>query len=126
MYIFYAFLALLPPVNRLRPRTPPPPPPTNSAEAKSPKSPQSPPKIIEQLEKSREVKKVVKPTVLYENAEFHNKPEAASSISVTPQQATPPRRAGTVNENINVNVRLKRFSFCTIVLSQIPWMQLIS
>lgn len=100
---FLCFIALLPPVNRIRPRTPPPPPPTSSAEAKSQKSPQSPPEIIEQLEKSREVKKVVKPTVLYENAEFHNKPEAASSIGVTPQQATPPRRAGTVNVNISVS-----------------------
>ncbi|KAI3365620.1 hypothetical protein L3Q82_010706, partial [Scortum barcoo] len=84
--------ALLPPVNRIRPRTPPPPPPTISAEAKSQKSPQSLPKIIEQLEKNKEVKKVAKPTVFYENAEFYSKVQAASSISETPQQTTPPRR----------------------------------
>lgn len=89
------FLALLPPVNRIRPRSPPPPPPqTNSADAKSPKSVQSPPKVIEQLEKGKEVKKVVKPTPFYENAEFHNKPEAASSVSIAPQP--PPRKTGTV------------------------------
>ncbi|KAM9336547.1 circularly permutated Ras protein 1-like [Symphorus nematophorus] len=84
--------ALLPPVNWVRPRTPPPPPPTNSAEAKSTKSLPSSPKIIEHLEKSREESKVEKPTVFYENAEFHNKLEAASSISATPQQMTPPRK----------------------------------
>ncbi|XP_070783310.1 circularly permutated Ras protein 1-like isoform X2 [Enoplosus armatus] len=85
--------ALLPPVNRIRPRIPPPPPPTNSAEAKSTKSIPSPPNIIEQLEKSREVKKAVKPTSPpYENAEFHNKKEAASSISITPQQTALPRK----------------------------------
>ncbi|XP_044035573.1 circularly permutated Ras protein 1-like isoform X2 [Siniperca chuatsi] len=84
--------ALLPPVNRIRPRIPPPPPPTSSAEAKSPKSHPSPPKIIEQLEKSKGVKKVVKPTSFYENAEFHNKLETASSISITPQQTAPPRK----------------------------------
>ncbi|XP_028423636.1 circularly permutated Ras protein 1-like isoform X2 [Perca flavescens] len=80
--------ALLPPVNRIRPRTPPPPPPsTNPAEAKSPKSLQSPSKVIEQLEKSKEVKKAVKPTV-YENSEF----QAATSSSTTPQQ-TPRKTA---------------------------------
>ncbi|TKS89969.1 hypothetical protein D9C73_024099 [Collichthys lucidus] len=81
-------LALLPPVNRVRPRIPPPPPPTNPAEAKSPKSPESLPKIIEQLEKSNEVKKVMTST-FYENLEFHNKTEAASSRS---SQTTPPRK----------------------------------
>ncbi|KAG8009099.1 Circularly permutated Ras protein 1 [Nibea albiflora] len=80
--------ALLPPVNRVRPRIPPPPPPTNPAEAKSPKSLQSSPKIIEQLEKSNGVKKAVT-SILYENAEFHNKTEAASSLS---SQTTPPRK----------------------------------
>ncbi|XP_056286054.1 circularly permutated Ras protein 1 isoform X2 [Pseudoliparis swirei] len=65
--------ALLPPVNRIRPRSPPPPPPTNSAEARLPKSPQSRPKVIEQLENSEEVKKAVKPTPFYGNAEIHNK-----------------------------------------------------
>ncbi|XP_076616381.1 circularly permutated Ras protein 1-like isoform X1 [Chaetodon auriga] len=84
--------ALLPPVNWVRPRAPPPPPPTNPAEAKSSKSLPSPTKIIEQLEKGREAKKVVKSTCFYENAEFHNKSEVASSISVTPQQTTPPRK----------------------------------
>ena len=97
IYMFsLCFLALLPPVNRIRPRSPPPPPPpTNSADAKSSKSIPSPPKVVEQLEKCKEVKKVVKPTPFYENAAFHNKPEAASSVSVTPQH--PPRRSGTVN-----------------------------
>nr|XP_046232994.1 circularly permutated Ras protein 1-like [Scatophagus argus] len=82
--------ALLPPVNRVRPRNPPPPPPTNSPEAKSQKSPPSQTKIIEHLDKTREVKKVVKPTYFYENAEFHQ--GAASSISVTPQQTSPSRK----------------------------------
>ncbi|XP_019117218.2 circularly permutated Ras protein 1 isoform X2 [Larimichthys crocea] len=80
--------ALLPPVNRVRPRIPPPPPPTNPAEAKSPKSPESLPKIIEQLEKSNEVKKVMI-SPFYENVGFHNKTEAASSSS---SQTTPPRK----------------------------------
>lgn len=84
--------ALLPPVNRIRPRNPPPPPPTVSTEAKSPKSLQSTSKDIEQLEKSKEVKKAVKPTPFYENAEFHNKQQAASSINATPQQQTLPRK----------------------------------
>ncbi|XP_037611239.1 circularly permutated Ras protein 1-like isoform X1 [Sebastes umbrosus] len=83
--------ALLPPVNRIRPRSPPPPPPTNSAGAKS-TSLQSPPKVIEQLEKIKEVKKVVDPTPFYENAAFHKKMDTTSSISVTPQQTTPSRR----------------------------------
>ncbi|GLD57522.1 circularly permutated Ras protein 1-like protein [Lates japonicus] len=82
--------ALLPPVNRVRPSIPPPPPPTNSAEAKSPKFPRSP-KIFEQLEKSK-VKKVVKPSPFYENAEFHNKQGTASSTSTIAQQTTSPRR----------------------------------
>ncbi|XP_035522468.1 circularly permutated Ras protein 1-like [Morone saxatilis] len=86
--------ALLPPVNRIRPRTPPPPPPTNSAEAKSPKSLPSPPKVIEQLEKSRGVKKVVKPIPFYENAAFHSKLNTASFIPPTPPQVvpTPPQK----------------------------------
>ncbi|XP_010770422.1 circularly permutated Ras protein 1-like isoform X1 [Notothenia coriiceps] len=75
--------ALLPPVNRMRPRSPPPPPPTNSAEAKSPKPLRPLLKVIEQLEKTKNVKKAVKPTVFYENEEFHNKPKASP---------TPPRR----------------------------------
>lgn len=103
LYFFscLCFLALLPPVNRIRPRNPPPPPPTVSAEAKSPKSLQSTSKGIEQLEKSKEVKKAVKPTPFYENAEFHNKQQAASSISATPQQQTLPRKTGTVNVPIS-------------------------
>ncbi|XP_029312478.1 circularly permutated Ras protein 1-like [Cottoperca gobio] len=84
--------ALLPRVNRIRPRIPPPPPPTNSAEAKSPKSLQLTPKVIEQLEKSKEVKTAVKPSPFYENAKFHNKTEAASSNSITPQQTPLPRK----------------------------------
>ncbi|CAK6964128.1 circularly permutated Ras protein 1-like isoform X1 [Scomber scombrus] len=88
--------ALLPPVNKCRPRCPPPPPPTtNSAEVKSSKSLPSPPKIIEQLEKIKEVRTVVKSTPYYENAEFHRKSGTASSTSTTPQQTqttTPPRK----------------------------------
>ncbi|KAM6964183.1 circularly permutated Ras protein 1-like isoform 2-T2 [Tautogolabrus adspersus] len=85
--------ALLPPVNRIRPSTPPPPPPTSSAEARSAKSLISPPKYIEQLEKNKEVKQVVKHSPFYENAAFHKKTEAASSISVTPQHTpTLPRK----------------------------------
>ncbi|XP_068439940.1 circularly permutated Ras protein 1-like [Clinocottus analis] len=80
--------ALLPPGNWARPRTPPPPPPTNSAEAKLPKSPQSHPKFIEQLEKIKEVKKAVNPTVFYGNAEFHNKAGTAASKSPPPQQTS--------------------------------------
>ncbi|XP_018520033.1 LOW QUALITY PROTEIN: circularly permutated Ras protein 1-like [Lates calcarifer] len=82
--------ALLPPVNRVRPSIPPPPPPTNPAEAKPPKFPRSP-KIFEQLEKSK-VKKVVKPSPFYENAEFHNKQGTASSTSTIAEQTTSPRR----------------------------------
>ncbi|XP_069547559.1 circularly permutated Ras protein 1-like isoform X1 [Brachyistius frenatus] len=88
--------ALLPPINRIRPSTPPPPPPppptsTNSVKANSPKPLTSPPKIIEQLKKKK-VQQVMKPSVFYENAEFHKKLEVASSSSVTPQQSTPPRK----------------------------------
>ncbi|XP_008301089.1 circularly permutated Ras protein 1-like isoform X2 [Stegastes partitus] len=82
--------ALLPPVNRIRPSNPPPPPPTSSA--KSPKVIQSSPKIIEQLEKSRDVKKVGKPNPVYENAAFHNKLEAASFVSAVPQKTSPSRK----------------------------------
>ncbi|XP_035796852.2 circularly permutated Ras protein 1-like isoform X2 [Amphiprion ocellaris] len=85
--------ALLPPVNRIRPSNPPPPPPpppTNSA--KSPKAIPSSPKIIEQLEKSRDVKKVAKSTRFYENAEFHNKLGAACSVNATPQKTTSSRK----------------------------------
>ncbi|XP_047183833.1 circularly permutated Ras protein 1 isoform X2 [Scophthalmus maximus] len=83
--------ALLPPNNRIRPRTPPPPPPTNSEEVKSAKFHTSPPKVIEQLETSK-AKKVAKPSLLYENEEFHNKLGAALSINATGQQTTSPRR----------------------------------
>lgn len=82
--------ALLPPVNRIRPSNPPPPPPTNSA--KSPKAVQSSPKIIEQLEKSKDVKKVVKSPPFYENAEFHKKLGAASSVNATSQKTQSSRK----------------------------------
>ncbi|XP_029978556.1 circularly permutated Ras protein 1-like [Sphaeramia orbicularis] len=84
--------ALLPPINRIRPRSPPPPPPTSSAEVKTCKSGPSSPKFIEHLGKNKEVKKVVKPTPFYENTDFHRKTGAASSSSVTPPQSTPPRK----------------------------------
>lgn len=91
IYVLYlCLLALLPPVNRIRPRSPPPPPPTNSAEARLPKSPQSRPKVIEQLENSEEVKKAVKPTPFYGNAEIHNK----ASTRDFPAQLTS-RKTGT-------------------------------
>ncbi|XP_072229733.1 circularly permutated Ras protein 1-like [Leuresthes tenuis] len=83
--------ALLPPVNWIRPRTAPPPPPTHSAKAKAQQSPTSSPKVTKQLEKSREVK-VTNPTSFYENAEFHKRLEAASPLSRTPQQTTPPTK----------------------------------
>ncbi|KAM9837689.1 circularly permutated Ras protein 1 [Aulostomus maculatus] len=82
--------ALLPPINRLRPQTPPPPPPTNSAEVKSMKSLPSTTKIVELLEKSKEVKTVVKSPPFYENTEFHHK--SGSSINATPQKTTTPQR----------------------------------
>nr|XP_020493212.1 circularly permutated Ras protein 1-like [Labrus bergylta] len=89
--------ALLPPVNRTRPRTPPPPPPTSSPEARSPKAPIYPPKFIKQLEKNKEVKQVVKHAPFYENAAFHTKTEAATSISVTPQHTLkPPQRTALI------------------------------
>ncbi|XP_074519786.1 circularly permutated Ras protein 1-like isoform X2 [Halichoeres trimaculatus] len=85
--------ALLPPVNRIRPRNPPPPPPTGSVEAKSPKHQQTSPHITELLEKNKEVKKVEKPSPFYENAAFHCKSESAPPISRSPQHTpTPPRR----------------------------------
>ncbi|XP_034564073.1 circularly permutated Ras protein 1-like [Notolabrus celidotus] len=97
--------ALLPPVNWIRPCTPPPPPPTSSAEAKSPKYHQSQPKIIEQLEKTKEVKKVVKPSPFYENAEFHKKTELASSISKSPQHTpTPPRKTALLPPHMRPSV----------------------
>ncbi|XP_041671942.1 circularly permutated Ras protein 1-like isoform X2 [Cheilinus undulatus] len=86
--------ALLPPAaaNWKRPIIPPPPPPNSSAEAKTPKTLLSPPKFIEQLEKNKEVKQVVKLSPFYENAAFHKKTEEASSVSVTPQHTPTPRR----------------------------------
>ncbi|XP_034716753.1 circularly permutated Ras protein 1-like isoform X2 [Etheostoma cragini] len=89
--------ALLPPVNRIRPSCAPPlPPSTNSADAKSPKSVQFLSKVIEQLEKSNEVKKAVKPTV--------TKPEAATSSSITPQQ-TPPRKTALLPPHMRPETR---------------------
>ncbi|XP_028263888.1 circularly permutated Ras protein 1-like isoform X2 [Parambassis ranga] len=86
--------ALLPPINWIRPRTPPPPPPpTNSAQTIQTISP---PKIIEELEKSREVKKVTKLIPLYENAEFHNK---ASSRTLT-LPTMPPRKTALLPPHI--------------------------
>ncbi|XP_039991541.1 circularly permutated Ras protein 1-like [Xiphias gladius] len=102
--------ALLPPVSRIRPRTPPPPPPTNSAEAKSPKFQTSTPKIIEKLEKSK-VKKVVKPTPFYENAEFHNQRKTASSINTTAQQTTSPRRTALLPPHMRPAANSHSFSY---------------
>ncbi|KAF7653757.1 hypothetical protein LDENG_00078820 [Lucifuga dentata] len=109
--------ALLPPINWQRPRIPPPPPPpppATSAEVKTqrPRIPPPPPppppatsaevktqksllstnKIIEQLEKSKEVKKDAPPPSFYENAEFHCKEGTASSISANPGQTSAPRK----------------------------------
>lgn len=96
LYIsFLHFLALLPPVKGIRPRSPPPPPPTISPEAKSPNSSPSSTKDIEQLEKGKDMKKVMKPTAFYENTEFHKK--TASSVSATSLQTPSLRRTGTVN-----------------------------
>ncbi|KAK5850673.1 hypothetical protein PBY51_001531 [Eleginops maclovinus] len=97
--------ALLPPVNRIRPCRPPPPPPTNSAQAKSPKPLRPHPKVIEQLEKSKEVKKAVKSTVFYENAEFHNKTEASITPprSITPPHTTPPRRTALLPPHMKLS-----------------------
>lgn len=91
-------------MNRVRPRIPPPPPPTNPAEAKSPKSLSPTPKIVEQLEKNKEVKTSVKPSIFYENAEFHNKAGTASPASrpANAQQTTAPRKTGTVNVSSSV------------------------
>ncbi|XP_067343589.1 circularly permutated Ras protein 1-like isoform X1 [Channa argus] len=80
--------ALMPPVNWIRPRNTPPSPPKNSAETKLKCSPLSSPKI----EKSSDVKKVTKPTPFHENAEFHQKMEAANSKSTMSPQTTPPRK----------------------------------
>ncbi|KAM3592223.1 uncharacterized protein V6R79_014993 [Siganus canaliculatus] len=94
--------ALLPPVNWIRPRTPPPPPPpSNTAETKSPKSLSSPLKFVEQLEKSSEVKRVGKITCFYENAEFHWKQQAASSVSGAPRKAAllPPKIKPAANSH---------------------------
>ncbi|XP_038591764.1 circularly permutated Ras protein 1-like isoform X1 [Micropterus salmoides] len=56
------------------------------------KSNHPPPKIIEQLEKSKEVKKAAKVISFYENAEFHSRTDAVSSTWITPQQTAPPRK----------------------------------
>ncbi|KAM3859569.1 uncharacterized protein ACN63O_016103 [Diretmus argenteus] len=76
--------ALLPPINKIRPRIPPPPPPppTSSTQVKTPQS--SVRKFIEQLEKNEEVKKDVKPSPMYANAAFHLKAGTASSITLLP------------------------------------------
>ncbi|KAK9530567.1 hypothetical protein VZT92_012059 [Zoarces viviparus] len=115
--------ALLPPINWIRPSSPPPPPPRNSAEAKPPKSPQSRRTVIEQLEKSKEVKKAVKPAPFYANAEFHNKAGAASSRSTTPQKTAllPPHMRSSANSqsppysqplvSSNANSHLSSFTY---------------
>lgn len=123
LFLCSCLLALLPPNNRIRPRTPPPPPPTNSEEVKSAKFHTSPPKVIEQLETSK-AKKVAKPSLLYENEEFHNKLGAALSINATGQQTTSPRRTGILRmwKNKCVNVWLIN----ALVFSEISWMQLKS
>ncbi|XP_047465520.1 circularly permutated Ras protein 1-like isoform X2 [Mugil cephalus] len=86
--------ALLPPLNRVRPRSPPPPPPTlsNSTKATTSESALFSANVssrIEQLGKTLEAK-VTKPTPFYENAEFHNK---ASNVSMTPQHTTTRKKA---------------------------------
>ncbi|XP_028332837.1 circularly permutated Ras protein 1 [Gouania willdenowi] len=68
--------ALLPPINRMRPRIPPPPPPppppTSSPKNRSPPTcVNPPPKVIDQLERNKNEKKVMKLIPFYENAEFH-------------------------------------------------------
>ncbi|XP_016889559.1 circularly permutated Ras protein 1-like isoform X2 [Cynoglossus semilaevis] len=80
--------ALLPPVNRVRPRMPPPPPPPTN-DPKNSKIFTSTTKIQEQVEKSQEVKKLVKPESIYENEEFYRQTEAATA---TGQQQTFPRK----------------------------------
>lgn len=79
--------ALLPPVNRVRPKCPPPPPPTAPTEVKQ-EVPSSP-KFIEQVT-ANEVKKVTKGTsVFYGNDSVLNK----TSVPIdTPPQQTPPKK----------------------------------
>lgn len=86
----FVFLpALLPPVNRVRPKCPPPPPPTAPTEVKQ-EVPSSP-KFIEQVT-ANEVKKVTKGTsVFYGNDSVLNK----TSVPIdTPPQQTPPKKTG--------------------------------
>uniref|UniRef100_A0AAQ6IQQ1 VWFA domain-containing protein n=1 Tax=Anabas testudineus TaxID=64144 RepID=A0AAQ6IQQ1_ANATE len=82
--------ALLPPNNRIRPRNPPPLPPTSSTEAKTPKPSTPSPKVVEQLDKSKDAKKVVKSTVFYENVEFHNKMKQTASQQTASLRRTAP------------------------------------
>ncbi|XP_076008419.1 circularly permutated Ras protein 1-like [Genypterus blacodes] len=96
--------ALLPPINRLRPRSPPPPPPAHapppppgtSAEVKVQKSPPSINKVIQQLEKNKEAKRgrerEVRSSVFYENAEFHLKAGTPSPVSADAEQTPPARK----------------------------------
>lgn len=83
-YTSVFLVALLPPANRMRPRSPPPPPPTHSAKNK-------------EQERSQEVKVKKSSTSFYENAQFHINRETTSTTNVFPQQTNPNRKTGTMN-----------------------------
>ncbi|CAJ1080836.1 circularly permutated Ras protein 1-like [Xyrichtys novacula] len=111
--------ALLPPINWVRPHNPPPPPPlTNSAEEKSPKPLWSQYKMIEHLEKNKEAKKVVKPTVFYENAAFHSKTVSASSISKSPQHTQiAPRKTALLPPHMRPPANSQSSPYCEPLIS---------
>ncbi|XP_056153603.1 circularly permutated Ras protein 1-like [Lampris incognitus] len=85
--------ALLPPINKVRPRTPPPLPPAKATELERPRSFPSTQKFIETLEKEDDVGKAAKPSPCYENASFLRKEGAAAAGGGTvPQQTTSTRK----------------------------------
>ncbi|KAM4624267.1 circularly permutated Ras protein 1-like isoform 1-T2 [Polymixia lowei] len=104
--------ALLPPINRIRPRSPPPPPPTSSTELKRPQSLPSIEKLIEHLEQKDEVKRDAKPSPVYENAAFHLSRGAGSS-----QQITPPRRTALLPPHMKPAAKIQSPPYSKPLLS---------
>uniref|UniRef100_A0A3B3CAJ2 VWFA domain-containing protein n=1 Tax=Oryzias melastigma TaxID=30732 RepID=A0A3B3CAJ2_ORYME len=83
--------ALLPPANRMRPRSPPPPPPTHTAKNK-------------EQERSQEVKVKKSSTSFYENAQFHINRETTSTTNVFPQQTNPNRKTALLPPHMRPTV----------------------
>ncbi|CDQ58698.1 unnamed protein product [Oncorhynchus mykiss] len=78
--------ALLPPPNRIRPRSPPPPPPAPSPELQKQQHHSPEQRITEKCFKNGEVKTAPNPLPLYENSAFHIR--RGGNVPGSPQQLT--------------------------------------